>query len=109
VALAAALTVESPFVQIDTSSTGGDKGGGGAKGEEEGVGEGGVDRAELAAAKAQQASARRAHGRLRVAGSDALSALRVLCAFEAATDGAAFAAEHHLHLRVLQEAADLHR
>lgn len=47
--------------------------------------------------------------RFRHADGDALSALRALCAFEAAGESDAFCAQHFLHARNLREAADLHR
>lgn len=121
VALAAVLTVDAPFVHID--SIGGPKQDV-KKVEEEGEGDeegaGGkkkkADAAEALAAKAEreesgrkQQRARAAHAALRVNDSDALSALRALCAFMAAGEDDSFCKDNYLHARNLREAADLTR
>lgn len=198
VALAAVLSVDSPFVHVDSISAGGEGGEGGAKaapdaaaaaaaeevkeGEEDGEdGQVGSAKAEKAAekeaAKRKRQAARQAHAQFRVADSDALrcvgllvwfsgrcagpavkrqarqntagtasgqvplrhgtparpakhaslchcppsehtspnpchllcSALRALCAFEAAGEDEAFCRRNFLHFRNLREAAALHK
>lgn len=193
VALAAVLSVDSPFVHVDSMSAGGDGSEGGTKaaadavaakaaadeqggeGEDDGEeGQAGAARkaekaAEKEAAKRKRQAARQAHAQFRVADSDALrwvwlamvcvqlscwscsdrerlpaalmlhassqrkrttpcsnlpslqqpyppfpaplacSALRALCAFEAAGEDEAFCRRNFLHFRNLREAAALHK
>ncbi len=80
VALAAVMSVDSPFVHLD--------------GERE---------------KSARQAARAAHARLQVPASDALSALAAYCAYTQAPDGEAFCRQQRLHARNLREAAALHR
>ncbi|GAB4819939.1 hypothetical protein N2152v2_006985 [Parachlorella kessleri] len=102
VALAAALSVDSPFVHVDAVQAGE-----GTTATDDG------SPAEAAAAKEHAKAARRAaheaHAKFRVADSDALSALRALCAFEAAGEDQGFCSRNHLHFRNLREAAALHK
>jgi ATP-dependent RNA helicase DHX37/DHR1 len=109
VALAAVLSVDSPFVHVDSIAA---AEGGEAEGEQ-GRGQGGEEAGAAAqqkeAAKKRRAAARQAHAAFRVVDSDALSALRALCAFEAAGEGEAFCRRSFLHFKNLREAAALHR
>jgi ATP-dependent RNA helicase DHX37/DHR1 len=100
VALAAALSVESPFVHVD--------GLGGAEAEAADAAASGAEAA-AAAAAARRGAARAAHAALRVGSSDALGALAALCAFEAAGEAEGFARANFLHFRNLREAAALRR
>eukprot|EP00891_Asterochloris_glomerata_P009844 jgi/Astpho2/9844/gw1.00149.216.1_t len=91
IALAAALSVEDPFMQTDNLQVSRMN-----SGDEE-------------AAKRQRQSARGRQARLRSSHGDALSALNALCAFEAAGRTQDFCRQHYLHLRNLQEASALRR
>ncbi|KAK9798902.1 hypothetical protein WJX73_005276 [Symbiochloris irregularis] len=91
VALAAALSAESPFVHIDSLKAA-------DGGEGEGQGEGGR----------RQQRARAAHARLRDESGDALSALAALAAYQASGCSAAFCRDTFLHERHLQEMQSLH-
>lgn len=119
VALAAALSSESPFVHLDApkaaAGQGDGKGGAGDGGDEDGNdkkerrAEEKVEAVESAEAAKKRQSAHHAHARLRHADGDALSALRALCEFEAAGESDAWARDNFLHGRNLREMADLHR
>ncbi|KAK9834861.1 hypothetical protein WJX81_004510 [Elliptochloris bilobata] len=85
VALAAALSTESPFIMVDSITAQDDD-----------------------AARRQRSAAGAAHARLRAAGGDTLSALNALCAFERAGRSEVFCRDHYLHARNLCEAASLH-
>ena len=109
VALAAALSLESPFMHVEGVAEGE------AEGQEEGQedGEGG--------GKARRSAAAAAHARFRSEDGDALSVLRALCAYEAAcADGAGrrggplaagelFCRCNFLHARHLREMSALRR
>lgn len=100
IGLAAAVSVESPFVALDT--VGADS----AKGDENGN----KDPVAEEAQRREREAAREAHARLKIADSDALSALSALCAFEATgLEAEAFCRAHRLHNRNLREAAALRR
>ncbi|KAK9814452.1 hypothetical protein WJX72_006123 [[Myrmecia] bisecta] len=86
VALAAALSAESPFVHIDSIAA------------EEGDGE---------AAKRLRQRAGAAHAQLRSSFGDAISALNALCGYESAGRSEAFCRDHFLHARNLREMAAL--
>jgi ATP-dependent RNA helicase DHX37/DHR1 len=133
VALAAALSVESPFINVEIAGFGGedatetgrksgrsehDREKGESDGAEQGPASGKAAVAQRttameAAAKEEQKrkrqEARQAHARLRVHDSDALSALCALCAFEAAGQSESFCRANHLHFRNLREASALRK
>ncbi|EIE25583.1 P-loop containing nucleoside triphosphate hydrolase protein [Coccomyxa subellipsoidea C-169] len=89
VALAAIISVESPFVHIDGIAA------------QEGESEDSMKR--------RRQSAKSAHNRLRVARSDVLSALAAFCAYVNAPDREGFCRDTYLHSRNLREACALHR
>ncbi|KAL4857499.1 ATP-dependent RNA helicase DEAH13 [Chlorella vulgaris] len=124
VALAAVLSVASPFIHVDSVSAAAGEQADDEDEKEEGEEEGeeqdeaaGLERAakraerkaERAAAKRKQAAARQAHAQFRAADGDALSALRALCAFEAAGEDESFCRSNFLHFRNLKEASALHK
>ncbi|KAL6767922.1 hypothetical protein ACKKBF_B37105 [Auxenochlorella protothecoides x Auxenochlorella symbiontica] len=88
VALAAALSVESPFLQLAAPG-------------------GGDDATAAAAAAAAAETRRKAQAALRDQDSDGLSALRALCAYLAHGRAAGWAAGAGLHARHLEEAVAL--
>ncbi|KAI8463435.1 MAG: P-loop containing nucleoside triphosphate hydrolase protein [Monoraphidium minutum] len=104
VALAAALSLESPFLAIDALP-----------------GDGGEGPEADAAARRRRGAAAAAHARLRSDGGDALAALRALCAYEAACGGGAggrggplaageaFCRDNYLAARQLKEMSALRR
>lgn len=104
IALAAALSVESPFIHID-----------GAEGGPQQDGEDGqpqhqeTKEQDTEEAKQRRHAAKTAQAKLRIPESDALSALNALCAFEAAGEDEGFCRRHHLHFRNLREAAALRK
>eukprot|EP00798_Chlamydomonas_sp_ICE-L_P031098 gene31096-6227_t len=117
-ALAAALSVEHPFVQMDTVKKEKPKDGDGSESCEDS--DGGKKASESAAERARKEAARQevnkkaqhataAHARFKSADSDALAALNALCAFEAAGETDEFCKDNFMHARNLREAADLHR
>ncbi|MEW5308530.1 MAG: hypothetical protein WDW38_000482 [Sanguina aurantia] len=127
-ALAAALSVESPFVQLDTlggaeESTSNQEAEDGATAapEDAAAAAAAATAAAVAAAstpaqllaKAEGAKARQrasaAHNRFRSTLSDALSALAVLCAFEAAGETDQFCRDNFMHARNLREMVELHK
>ncbi|CAL8464255.1 g3790 [Coccomyxa elongata] len=89
VALAAIISVESPFVHIDGITA------------REGESEEGLKR--------RRQSATSAHNRLRVPRSDVLSALTAFCAYINAPDREGFCRDNYLHSRNLREAAALYK
>lgn len=110
-ALAAVLSVESPFVSISNMAAE-EKVDDEADPRNDGSAQGGSkadDAAVKEERKRQLQSAREAHARFRTADSDALSALRVLCAFEAAGEVESFCRDNFLHFRNLREAAALRK
>jgi hypothetical protein len=113
VALAAALTAESPFVHTDNLAAAESSGQ-----QQQPPGEAvdavaaAADAAEQEARRRKQQAASAAHAKFRGDGDgDALAVLRVLCAYEAAgqQQQSAFCAQNHLHARQLREMSQLRR
>jgi hypothetical protein len=123
VALAAALSLESPFMHID--ALGSEMESAAAAKEAEQAGKGAEDDPAAAAAAAEAAAAAaaakveskkraqaasQAHFRFRSSHGDAISSLNVLCAYEAAAaagDAEEFCAANFLHARHLREMSQL--
>jgi ATP-dependent RNA helicase DHX37/DHR1 len=110
IALAAALSLESPFIHAR------DGDGGEQQEEEEEDGEGGGgeqaavgDGEAAAAARRRRKAVGAAQAALRCGDSDALSALKALCAYEAAGRSDAFCASARLQARGLREMSQLRR
>lgn len=100
VALAAALNEQSPFVRIDTLQPEIDSMDESFK----------LDDKEHALKRLQaQQAARDAHDAFKCEDSDAIGALRVLCAYENASDPEAFCRKNYMHRRNLREMSSLHR
>lgn len=92
IALAAALSVESPFLSYNPNAT--------TIGEED-------DQEAKEFEKAHRRHAREAHAEFRVLDSEALSVLRALCAFESGDRSEQWCKHRHLHFRNLKEASAL--
>lgn len=125
VALAAALSLESPFMHIESLGEDGEdeQAAGGKAGKEgkEGEAAGREGKEGKAAGKARRSAAAAAHAEFRSEDGDALAVLRALCAYEAAcaegvgrrggplAAGEAFCRDHFLHGRHLKEMSALRR
>ena len=113
-ALAAALSVESPFVHIEAVVKKRKEGEGG---EEEDMDretrdklaqERHLEDRERKALEEKRNKASSAHYRLRHPDSDAISSMRALCEYLGASDGESFCHSNFLHPRTLTEMASLH-
>ena len=119
IGMAAALSIESPFVHIDGTHTRHEevaserdddtKDVGNTKIESTSVQEDHNTNADEDKRKEQLNAAREAHAKLRVLDSDALSALNTLCAFEDAGETETFCRQNFLHFKNLREAAALRK
>ncbi|CAG9465679.1 unnamed protein product [Pedinophyceae sp. YPF-701] len=108
VMLAAGLSVDTPFLHVDSIRAEDDDASSGDEGDASGE-HARRKKGVSAATKAKRARAREAQAAFRCGNSDALSVLRALCAYELGGESDRWCKEHFMHGRNLREAAALHR